>query len=321
MTGPATASRRSDADEPSAAATPVEAVNGSTLRDPGRRGLMRKRWHFLLGLALAMAACGGNDARDAPRVVNSGGPAYEVSTEVVAHETTQDIQVWAPIGEGSWPVVYAIPGIGGQKEDWDEAGAALARQGVVVFAPDYRATGSDDELTRDVECGYRYIRGIADEYGGDLSLPVTAVGYSRGASVVLSGMDETVLRSGGLSPECFQGAPRPDVVVAINGCYYAYEGRTFDFPAAQLGISPDTTLILLAGEADDVCPAWQSHDAARALEAAGHDVTLMTIAGANHYHAIFHDLVDGRWVTASDAAAGDQTVQIILDAIRAGAAP
>lgn len=57
----------------------------------------------------------------------------------------------------------------GEREDWDEAGAALARRGVVVFAPDYRATGSNDELTRDLECGYRYVRSIAEAYGGDLT--------------------------------------------------------------------------------------------------------------------------------------------------------
>lgn len=97
--------------------------------------------------------------------------------------------------------------------------------------------------------------------------------------------------------------------------------RTFDFPAAQLGISPDTTIILVAGEADDVCSARQSADAADALEAAGYDTTLVTIAEANHYNSIFHDVVDGRWVTASDHPAGEQTVQTILDAIRAARTP
>ena len=67
-----------------------------------------------------------------------------------------------------------------------ETAKALASQGVVVFAADYRST-APEHWERDAECGYRYARSIAAEYGGDLDQPVTSVGFSLGATLVLEG--------------------------------------------------------------------------------------------------------------------------------------
>jgi acetyl esterase/lipase len=201
--------------------------------------------------------------------------------------------------------VYAVPGSTGRNADFDQIGPALAREGVVVFATDYRSDSSDEELTRELECGYRYVRSVAGTYGGDLGQPVTVVGYSRGARAVWSGLDARRFGPGGSYHGCFRGAARPDVVAAIDGCYYAFAGWTHPFPVARLGIG-DARLLLVSGEADDVCPTWESRRAARALRAAGHDTTLVRIPKANHHT-----------VRVVDAAAGRQTVRAILDAIRA----
>jgi hypothetical protein len=110
--------------------------------------------------------------------------------------------------------------------------------------------------------------------------------------------------------------PIPDVVVAIDGCYYAYKDLTFDLPVGLLD-DKDAHIVLLSGQKDDVCAPWQSTRAAKALQAADHDATLVPIPDTNHYQPIFHDLVNGRWLTDPTSPAGRTTVQAVLDAIHA----
>lgn len=276
---------------------------------------MRTHRHLIsAAIAVAMlAACGGSPS---PAVNARAGPPYDVVSKVVKDAKTQQIQVWAPAGQGRWPVVFAVPGTGGHLTDFDQVGPALARQGVVVFASDYRASGTEEQFTADLVCGYRYTRIIASKYGGDLTRPVTALGYSRGGQLVFGGLQKAVYGPGGSYHECFQGTAVPDVIVAIDGCYYTYKNLKFDFPVALLD-DKDAHLVLLSGQKDDVCAAWQSTRAAKALDAAGHDTTLVPIPDANHYQPIFHDLVGGKWLTDPDSPAGKKTVQAVLDAIRA----
>lgn len=205
-------------------------------------------------------------------------------------------------------MVFAVPGSTGRKADFAQVGPALARRGVVVFATDFRADSSDEELTRSLECGYRYGRVIAGDYGGDLRQPVTMVGYSRGARAIWSALDERRYGHRGSFRGCFEGAPRPDVVAAIDGCYYGWGGRTYTFPPGRLDVG-EGKLVLISGAADDVCPTWQSSRAAHALKDAGYDATLVTIPNATH-HAVVHG-----WGAPTADSAGEATVKAILDAI------
>jgi dienelactone hydrolase len=251
----------------------------------------------------------------------SGGdaePPFEVSSAVVSDATTRELSVWAPAAEGSWPVVYALHGSGGNRQDLAETAMALASQGVVVFAADYRST-APAHWERDAECGYRYALSIAEDYGGDLDQPVTSVGYSLGATLVLEGsLSDAAYGPGGTYDECFSGAPRADVTVAVVGCHYEFQGQTFDFdPNTSRWTNDEANLILVAGADDAVCGAWQSEDATAALRSAGYDANFVEIMGANHFTLIFHDLVDDEWVTLPDEPAGLETVQTILDAIAA----
>jgi alpha-beta hydrolase superfamily lysophospholipase len=108
------------------------------------------------------------------------------------------------------------------------------------------------------------------------------------------------------------------VTVAVAGCHYEYQGQVFDFdPNTPLWTNHETDLVLVAGDNDDLCAAWQSNDAAAALQSAGYEVNLVEIADANHFTLIFHDLVNDEWVTLADEPAGQETVQAILDAIAA----
>ena len=256
-------------------------------------------------IAVALAACGSlTESTAVPP------PPYEVITHQVGDPTTQDISVWEPVAPGAWPVVYAVPGISGHREDLDLLGPALAAQGAVVFASDYRATGTAAQVTRDLVCGYRYVYGVARQYGGDLTKPVTAVGYSNGARLVLGLRNPTA----GPGRRCSPSVPAPDVVVGINGCYFDFQGTRFPFTPLGPG-DADATVVLVTGDQDAVCPSWQSERAARELSAAGVLTRLVPLLGADHFTPVFHDFVDGAWTTDPQSAAGVRTVQVIMRAI------
>lgn len=181
---------------------------------------MRRTIVLLSAAVLVLASC-GEDTEDA---------RFEVTSEIVSHETTQDMLVFAPDAEGPWPVIVAFHGIGGTAEDMAETATRLAREGSVVFAPTYRSDITSQEgaiqTAVDAECGYRFARSIAAEYGGDLNQPVTFIGWSLGASAALGiGLDEKIDPTGEFV-SCFGQVPRPDIIVAISGCHY--EGGQLD---------------------------------------------------------------------------------------------
>ena len=306
------------------------------------------RWLAPLGLVVVLSPACSNGADDASEttlapsttvvetttttsptttagaVALEGLGPFEVTSTVVSHETTRDIGVWSPEEEGSWPVVYMTHGYGAKGQDLAEMATRLASHGNVVFAPDYRTDDSQTKMVQDLECGYRYARSIAHEYGGDLDQPVTFIGDSYGASMAIAGgVDQALLGPGGSYDVCFTGVPRADVVVAIGGCYYEHEGEKFPSSTVDGVIDNidtakrDTELILVVGEDDDVCQAWQSEDATEALAAAGYDARVVVVPGGNHNNVVFWGGKDGDWVTVPNDPIGREVLQIILDAIDA----
>lgn len=268
----------------------------------------------LLGVVLLAAACGAEEGQ---------GGGSEVNSEVLSPEGTQGMLVFGPDAEGPWPVVFAMHGIDGQAEDMTELATRLAREGVVVFAPTYRTDVTTEEARElagmDLECAYRFARSVAAEYGGDLDRPVTIVGWSLGATGALAlGLSEDIDPSGDLG--CFSPAPRPDVVVAISGCHYEWEGRPSDLiDVSELG-NDAADVVLVAGEEDATCAAWQTEDMAAELRSAGYDLDLILLEGADHLAPVFHDVVDGEWVVDPNDPAGERTVGLILNAIAAARA-
>jgi dienelactone hydrolase len=242
-----------------------------------------------------------------------------VTSEVVSHEATKDMLVVAPDAEGRWPVIVAFHGIGGTGQDMAEIATRLAREGSVVFAPTY---GTDittqegiDRAAVDAECGYRFARSIAAEYGGDLDQPVTFVGWSLGASTALGiGLTEEIDPTGEFV-SCFGHVPRPDIIVAISGCHY--EGGQLDFVDTEAWGNKEADIVLLAGEKDTNCPPWETEDAAAEMRSAGYEVNLSMLDGADHFAPVFHDLQDGQFVVVANDPAGERTVEVILDAIAA----
>jgi dienelactone hydrolase len=270
---------------------------------------MRGTIVLLSAAVLVLAAC-GQDAGDA---------GFPVTREVVSHETTQDMLVFSPDAEGPWPVVVAFHGIGGTAQDMAEMATRLAREGSVVFAPTY---GTDitsqegvDQAGIDAECGYRFARSIAAEYGGDLEQPVTFVGWSLGASVALAiGLTEEIDPTGEFV-SCFAQVPRPEIIVAISGCHY--EGGQLDLVDTAAWGNKEADVFLLAGEKDTECASWQTDDAAAEMRSAGYDVDLLKLDGASHYAPVFHDFQDGQFVVVENDPAGERTVELILGAIAA----
>ena len=168
----------------------------------------------------------------------------------------------------------------------------------------------------DAECGYRYARSIAADYGGDLEAPMTMVGFSLGASFSLVGGLTENTSVFGPANDCFAEVPRADAIVAVSGCYYEYDGQQFNFDMSTFA-NTDARVVLAVGDQDDICAPWQSQDAAAEMIAAGYDVDLVLLEGANHFAPIFHDLIDDDWVVVPDDPAGRRVVELTVDVIAA----
>jgi dienelactone hydrolase len=259
---------------------------------------------MVASLATVAVACGGG-----------GDDELTVTSQVVADPLAPELRVLAPDGEGPWPVVVALHGLGGTGQDMVELGTRLAQDGVVVFAPTYHTDLSSPEgLTRasdDLVCAYQVVRRDAAEYGGDLTQPVTAVGWSLGADfVVLGGLGPPTDSSTG---RCPGDMPSPDVIVGVSGCYYQFEGNPVPwFDDLTAWSNKDADVHLVAGDNDTTCPATQTERLATSLRTEGYDVAVTQLSSANHPAPIFHD-EHGQVIT--DDPAGEQTVEVIVDAI------
>jgi dienelactone hydrolase len=265
------------------------------------------RFTMVASLATVAVACG-----------QGGNDELTVTSQVVSDATTRDLHVLAPDGEGSWPVVVALHGLGGTGQDMVELGIRLAKAGVVVFAPTYNTDLSTPEgltgASDDIVCAYQAARRIAPEYGGDLTQPITAVGWSLGADFVVLGALGPPTDSG--TGRCPGEMPSPDVVVALSGCYYEFEGNPVTWFDDLTGwTNKSAGVYLVDGDNDATCPASQTERLATALRAEGYDVAVTQLSSANHSAPIFHDERDGQWEVITDNPAGEQTVEIIVDAI------
>lgn len=261
-------------------------------------------------LAVVLVGCGGHD---------TGLPA--VQYRVVSGPGTRQILVISPKAKGSWPVVVAYHGSGGSADQMREAGKRLAQRGFVVFAPNWRTDLSSQQgvvdAVRDAECGYRYVRTVAARYGGDLRRPVTWLGWSLGALfTVQAGLEERVDPTGKYVT-CYSEVPRPDVIVAVDGCYYAFQGRPIAWLDTGTWDSPRARLTVVAGEKDEVCPAAQSLRLSKALRAHGYSARYIPLPGADHFSPMFLSETGGRWSPAPGSQAGLRTIEAVVAAVKA----
>jgi dienelactone hydrolase len=271
--------------------------------------VLRPLGRMVVVLALLTAACGSGGGGDA---------APGVREQVVSDPTTQDILVFRPAGGGPWPIVMAFHGSDGDAQQMAELGRRLADAGLLVFAPDVRTDVSTEQgivdVANDSECAYRYARTVARDFGGGLDLPVTFVGWSFGANFALQGGLDEQLDPSRQYISCFTDVPRPDVVVALSGCHYEFQGRPSTLLDPDEWGNPGAHLVLAAGADDTVCPAWQSEKLAAALRTRGYAVQHEVLRGADHFAPVFLAAGDGGTVPAPQAAAGDRTVLLITTA-------
>ena len=242
---------------------------------------------------------------------------YDVTTTVVSHETTQDIWVFAPEGEGPWPIVFTYHGQGGTGDGLAITAENLARNGLLVFSPTYRST-EPQHVEQDLECAYRYGLSIAADYGGDLDEPITSFGHSFGGQMaILGALSEATYGPDGTYDKCFTGAPRPEVIVSATACYYESPDG-FRYPFETTGFANhEAELLLIGGPEDDVCELWQSQDATETLRAAGYSATLTAVGGGNHANVAFYEVIDGEWIERPDDPVGHEVIRLTLGAIDA----
>ncbi len=272
-----------------------------------------RRVASVVGVVLLMI-CGvvgcGSDAGGGSATA-SLEPVYEVSEETVSHETTQEISVFSPEADGSWPVVHLFPGGTGNRDDAAVLAETLAAQGVVVFVPDYQSGGifggPGPEAEAELVCAWRYGNSVAAQYGGDLQQPVTLAGKSGGAAAALQ---YGLLGEGNPDVRCFTAAPDPDVVVAIGTCLRpSADSLASDWP------DKDAHVVLVSGSRDRECPPSRAEDYTAALQSAGYDAQFVEIDGGNHFNVAFQSSTGEGSVPGSPA--GMAVVRTILDAIEA----
>lgn len=271
---------------------------------------------FAAGILLVAALAGCGEHRSA---------AAAVRTEVVSGPGTRSILVLHPEAEGRRPIVVAYHGSGGDADQMRALGRRLAERGFVVFAPNWRTDLSSQQgvvdAARDAECGYRYARRVAHRYGGDLRLPVTFVGWSLGALfAVQAGLEEHVDPTGRYV-RCFTEVPRPNLIVAVDGCYYETpDGGRIGLLDPTTWRNPRTRVSVVVGERDQVCPARQSRRLSTDLRARGYAVRYTGLPGADHFAPVFLGQARGRWTPAPGASAGEKTVETVVGLVKAARA-
>ncbi len=140
---------------------------------------------------LLLAGCGGDD--DGEAVTETTEPEAPPVEFPVAVETTTDVpytserslDIYEPTEGSDWPVVvyfHGGPPAPGARTS-PETLSAIAEQGIVVYAPDWRsngpAGGSEDSV-----CAVAFAEATAADHGGDADA-VTLAGYSTGGYTAL----------------------------------------------------------------------------------------------------------------------------------------
>jgi acetyl esterase/lipase len=164
---------------------------------------------MLLPCALALAASAQNVQRNLPYVANG-------------HER-QVLDIYAPAGAKSLPVVFWIHGGGwqqGDKTSVQEKPRAFTEKGFIFVAANYRLLPNVDmeTLTRDVAKALGWVHQNIAKHGGDPQR-IFVTGHSAGAQLAaLLCTDDRWLKA--------EGVP----FAALKGCV-PVDGDTYDIPA------------------------------------------------------------------------------------------
>lgn len=257
-------------------------------------------------LSLAVVMQRGMDLT-APVACGAEGITCVLHVDSFAPPTTKRLPVVVMIAGGP-----AAPGI--RESMWTLA-RLVAGRGAVVFTADYRSGpqwgGGYPQTFADVGCAIRFARARAATLGGDparVTLVAHSFGGFPGSVTALSPHDFAADE-----PECLVplGNGRPNDFVGA-AAIFGFDHIGQDFLATMLGGTrdevpdawdatdvavlaaasghPAPAVRLLAGTDDHVAPVATADEFAGILRAAGIDVTVATVEGANHETILYAPL-------------------------------
>lgn len=252
-----------------------------------------------------------------PTQAPSPSPPVQVNKDILYVEPLQSnvseqrLDVYAPNGEGPWPVIVFLHGLSQTKERFIEESLWIAEQGIVVYTinwPNWNSAIAIQENGRGfretyevLSCAVRYAKATAANFGGNPS-KIILVGYSAGARYgswfALSGdtnvtkWEEISATRGGPNSQvsCLVDgySPNVDAFVGIGGHYAFIENlkdKDVDLynvvsPFAQIGERPELSVRLLHGDEDDF-PISFSAKLNDVLETSGYDTELIIFDGGH----------------------------------------
>lgn len=270
-------------------------------------------------LALALAACAGDDDGAAPSPPYTG----PVVPDPLVADYLPDLTASLHLPEGATDAALVVMVPGGSWLTADPSGLEglarhLAAAGIAALPVEIRAARDGvvhPVPVQDVLCAAAYGVATATDRGLDAG-PVVVLGHSSGAHLAaLAALAPGEWGRG----DCPYEPVAPDALVGLAGPYDIAGVPDIAEPLLGVGLDedpdlwaaanpltwaaarPEVPVLLLHGESDEMVPLGFTEDFATALRDGGHDVTVEVLDGVDHAGAyapqVSGDIV-AEWVEA-----------------------